>query len=48
MAENGFTPPPPECPVTGWPQIDRDDLDMCECGHRHVRVQAWGGGNDGH
>jgi len=45
----GFTPPPPECPVTGWPQIDREDLDMCSCGHRHVRIQAWGGGgNDAH
>lgn len=40
----GFTLPPPECPVTGWPQIDRGDLDMCPCGHRHVRIECFGGG----
>jgi hypothetical protein len=40
----GFAPIPPECPVTGDPQFDRDDLDMCSCGHRHVKIEAWGGG----
>jgi len=45
MTENGgWTAPPPDCPVTGWPQIDRDDLDMCKCGHRHLKIEAWGGG----
>jgi hypothetical protein len=39
-----WTPPPPDCPVTGWPQIDRDDLDMCWCGHRHITITAYGGG----
>ncbi|HMG64216.1 MAG TPA: hypothetical protein VK599_14815 [Streptosporangiaceae bacterium] len=43
----GFTPPPPDCPVTGSPQIDRPGLDMCSCGHRHVKTEARGGGGAG-
>jgi hypothetical protein len=39
-----WTAPPPDCPVTGWPQFDRDDLDMCQCGHRHITITAYGGG----
>jgi hypothetical protein len=40
----GFTPPPPECLVFGGPQIDRPDLDMCSCGHRHIAIVTWEGG----
>ena len=39
--------PVPDCPVTGWPQVDRDDADMCSCGHRHIRITAVGGGGPG-
>lgn len=35
---------PPDCPHTATPQIDRDDLDMCPCGHRHVKIAVWGSG----
>lgn len=41
-----WAPIPPECPVTGRPQIDRDDLDVCSCGHRHIKIECWGGGGD--
>jgi hypothetical protein len=43
----GWAAIPPECPVTGWPQIDNPACDMCSCGHRHIRITAWGGGSGG-
>jgi hypothetical protein len=39
-----WAPIPADCPVTGWPQIDRPDLDMCSCGHRHITITCWAGG----
>ena len=43
----GWSVPALDCPVTGGPQIDRDDLDMCPCGHRHIRITGYGGGGSG-
>lgn len=43
----GFTAPPPDCPYTDSPQFDRPDLDMCACGHRHVKVEVWRSGDSG-
>ena len=40
----GWAPLAPLCPYTGDPQFDRDDLDMCSCGHRHITITAYGGG----
>jgi hypothetical protein len=42
-----WTPPPPDCPLTGWPQIDNPDFGMCACGHRHITITVWGGGGSG-
>lgn len=42
-----WSPPPPDCPVIGWPQIDRPDLGMCSCGHRHITFTIYGGGGPG-
>lgn len=42
-----WTPPPPDCPVTGSPQFDSPSLGMCACGHRHLGITALGGGGSG-